>query len=261
MNINKNQYFIYEDHAELVITRNNGEKIYSQIDLDQLDLVKKKHWNYTNAGYIRSCKSDGYMFLHRFLKNAKKEDTVDHIDGNPLNNRLSNLRFCSLKQNCQNTRNRPKPNGVVGVKKDKRCKSSYRAQIYFSSNKHIGKTFRDEELAILRRLTWELIYFDEFAPQIELIREKYPYLLNYFKVKDKMIFTNDMETIKSIGDCLLTEPHCPCMIKKNDNTLCPCLPCREKQHCCCGMFVPIGSEEDFYNLKYGNLITSEKQER
>ena len=141
MNRNENQYLLHNDYAELVITRNNGEKIYSQIDLNQVNSIKRKHWNYTSAGYIRSCKSDGYIFLHRFLKNAETEDVVDHIDGNSLNNRLSNLRFCNLKQNGQNSRNRPKPNGVIGVRKDKRCKSSYRAQIYFSSTKHIEKTF------------------------------------------------------------------------------------------------------------------------
>ena len=253
MGRNKNQYFLYEDFAELVITRDNGEKIYSQIDLDQVNFVKQKHWHYTTAGYVRSCKKDGLILLHRFLKNASKEDVVDHIDGNTLNNRIGNLRFCSLKQNGQNARNRPKPNEVIGVRKDKRCKSSYRAQIYFSSSMHIEKTFKDKESAILRRLTWELMYFGEFAPQIELIKERYPYLLNYFKIKDHMVFNNDMETLKSIGSYLVNDPHCPCMIKKNDNTLCPCLPCRTKQHCHCEMFVPIGSQEDYYQLKYGKI--------
>lgn len=252
MNRIANEYILHEDFAELIITRANDEKIYSQIDLDQIDYIKQKHWHYTTAGYIRSSQSEGYVLLHRYLKNAQDNEIVDHIDGNTLNNRTSNLRVCDLKQNGRNARNRPKPNGVIGVRKDNRCKSSYRAQIYFSSNRHIEKTFRNEEHAIIRRLTWELMYFGEFAPQIELIKTKYPYLLNYFKVKDSMVFTNDIETIQSIGECLIAEPHCPCMIVKNDNTLCPCLPCRSKQHCCCGMFVPIGSEEDYYQLKYGN---------
>ena len=246
-----NEYILYENFAELVITRSNGEKIHSQIDLDKVDFIKQKHWNYTTAGYIRSCKSDGYILLHRYLKNAQKEDIIDHIDGNPLNNRNINLRSCNLKENGRNSRNRPKPNKIIGVRKDPRCKSSYRAQIYFSSNQHIEKTFQNEEYAILRRLTWELMYFGEFAPQMELINTKYKYLLNYFKVKDTMVFTNDMETILSIGKHLEVDPHCPCIVAKNDNTICPCLPCRSKQHCHCGMFVPIGSQEDYFQVKYG----------
>ena len=110
-----NEYILYENFAELVITRSNGEKIHSQIDLDKVDFIKQKHWNYTTAGYIRSCKSDGYILLHRYLKNAQKEDIIDHIDGNPLNNRDINLRSCNLKENGRNSRNRPKPNKIIGV--------------------------------------------------------------------------------------------------------------------------------------------------
>ena len=79
----------------------------------------------------------------------------------------------------------------------------------------------------------------------------YTPFLNYFKVKDTMVFTNDMETILSIGKYLEIDPHCPCIVAKNDNTICPCLPCRSKQHCHCGMFVPIGSQEDYFQVKYG----------
>ena len=245
-----NELIIYENYAELVITRANGTKIHTQIDIDKIDLVKSKHWSYNNTGYIRSTAKEKYIPLHRFLLNAKEGLVVDHIDGNPLNNLMDNLRICTLKQNGQNARNRKVSSGIVGVRKDIRCKTSYRAQIYFSSNTHIEKTFKDKESAILRRLTWELMYFGEFAPQMELIEKEYPYLLNYLKVRDKMVFSNDMENIKAIGSKLKQDPHCPCMLKKNDNTLCPCLPCRTQQHCHCEFFVPIGSQVDYYEKKY-----------
>ena len=53
-----------------------SQEVYSQIDLDQVDFVKQKHWHYTTAGYIRSCKKDGFILLHRFLKNANKKIEV-----------------------------------------------------------------------------------------------------------------------------------------------------------------------------------------
>lgn len=31
--------------------------------------------------------------------------------------------------------------------------------------------------------------------------------------------------------------YCPCMIVKNENTICPCKPCREKEVCICGLYV------------------------
>ena len=67
-----NEFIIYENYAELVITRANGTKIHTQIDIDKIDLVKSKHWCYNNTGYIRSTAKEKYIPLHRFLLNAKE---------------------------------------------------------------------------------------------------------------------------------------------------------------------------------------------
>ena len=39
------------------------------------------------------------MHLERYLE---KDETVDHIDGNPLNNELSNLRVLNRQEHCSN---------------------------------------------------------------------------------------------------------------------------------------------------------------
>lgn len=42
------------------------------------------------------------IYLHRFILNASPDSIVDHVDGNPLNNKKSNLRFCNKSGNALN---------------------------------------------------------------------------------------------------------------------------------------------------------------
>jgi hypothetical protein len=42
------------------------------------------------------------VFLHRFLTNAPPGILVDHVNGNGLDNRNTNLRLCTVRQNLQN---------------------------------------------------------------------------------------------------------------------------------------------------------------
>ena len=57
------------------------------------------NWHMTN-GYFINC-NNGLM--HRYLMNASKEDfLVDHINKNPLDNRLVNLRFNTFSGNVHN---------------------------------------------------------------------------------------------------------------------------------------------------------------
>ena len=44
------------------------------------------------------------MYLHRYVMGAKKGYIVDHKNGDTLNNRKDNLRFCTASQNAANSR-------------------------------------------------------------------------------------------------------------------------------------------------------------
>lgn len=63
-------------------------------------------WHISSHGYARGERSSNgkrvRVMLHREIIGAKKGEIVDHINGNPLDNRRSNLRIVTLKQSMQN---------------------------------------------------------------------------------------------------------------------------------------------------------------
>jgi hypothetical protein len=61
-------------------------------------------------------KTPGSLVLHRLLVGASGRMDVDHIDGNGLNNRRSNLRIVTRAQNIQNSRlSQANTSGVKGA--------------------------------------------------------------------------------------------------------------------------------------------------
>lgn len=83
----------------------------------------------TARGYRRIFIGGRSHYAHRlvwlFVTGHLPAQFIDHIDGNPANNRISNLRECTLKENSQNMvvdSSRPFPAGV-------RLGKSYRACI------------------------------------------------------------------------------------------------------------------------------------
>jgi len=70
------------------------------------------------------------VFLHRFLMNAKRGDIIDHINGNGLDNRKENLRFCTVSQNMFNRKKAfNSTSRYYGVSFDKHSKK-WRSQIH-----------------------------------------------------------------------------------------------------------------------------------
>jgi len=76
------------------------------IDKSDYDMVSKYRWNYNNGAVCTNIKVGERrttMKLHRYLLGLKKGyGIVDHINGNPLDNRRSNLRLCNNAQNKSN---------------------------------------------------------------------------------------------------------------------------------------------------------------
>lgn len=81
------------------------ESVTFLIDDEDLEKIKgMKFWVDVNQGhhktsYVRMNIGGQKFRLHRVLMDAKKGEMVDHINGNGLDNRKSNLRICTNGQN------------------------------------------------------------------------------------------------------------------------------------------------------------------
>jgi HNH endonuclease/AP2 domain len=95
--------------------------------------------------YVAHTKSGSKtVLLHRLLMNPGAGLIVDHIDGNPLNNRRKNLRLLTHAENMQNrsgleTRNK---SGYRGISWDKR-RNKWRAKVKLNGKVVYEKFFSD----------------------------------------------------------------------------------------------------------------------
>ena len=66
--------------------------------------------------------------MHRLIINAPRDVSVDHVNGNGLDNRLSNLRLCTNQQNiCNSAIRKDNSSGYKGV--HRRYNGLYQARI------------------------------------------------------------------------------------------------------------------------------------
>lgn len=82
-------------------------------------------------------------FLHRMIMNAPSHMVVDHVNGNPLDNRKENLRICSQLENSRNRQankgQKYKGVALINIKGVKRPKTNRR---FFASIFYQGKSVR-----------------------------------------------------------------------------------------------------------------------
>jgi hypothetical protein len=140
---------------------------YALIDAADFERVNQYKWFCDFADYAaRDIKITGKhkrVWLHRWLLEAKKGEIVDHVNQDTLDNRRSNLRFCTIKQNCRNAR-LPVSNttGYKGVRAGKTGKN-FSAFIKVNRKQiHLGMySTRKEAAKAYNRAA--LKYFGEYA--------------------------------------------------------------------------------------------------
>ena len=121
--------YIDENTAKIIL-----EDVEVIIDVDDIDKIKKNSWAF-NGKYIvcslwqYSKKNYTPLMLHRFIMNAENGSYIDHINGNVLDNRKSNLRFCTPSENsCNKKKYKNNVAGYKGVSPSK-SRKKWRADI------------------------------------------------------------------------------------------------------------------------------------
>jgi hypothetical protein len=82
---------------------------YALVDEADFDWLNQWKWMCTTTGYAyrwgpRNFYKRKHILMHRLISGDPQGMEIDHIDGDKLNNRRSNLRPCSRIENARNQR-------------------------------------------------------------------------------------------------------------------------------------------------------------
>lgn len=170
-----NTYRMSGDMSHMIMTFPNGTELL--IDTDDYERVSAYTWHRTGRWYAGAYIDHKYIRFHRFLMNAPADLQVDHINLDKFDNRRSNLRFATHKENKRNSG--LQSNNTSG------CKGAY---YYKARNKYIARIKvdgKDIHLGYYSTLLEAsnaydkaaLHYFGEFA-RLNNHREKTPSVLS-----------------------------------------------------------------------------------
>ena len=107
----KQNEIIFKNNYAIIKIKNN---IYGNfdclVDKEDVEKIKNYYWNIrydkrhpNRLPYVESMVKVGMrIHLHRFITNCPVKLNVDHINGNTLDNRKSNLRTCTQNYNSKN---------------------------------------------------------------------------------------------------------------------------------------------------------------
>lgn len=170
-----NEWKIFDSYAICITYNKSGiPNNIVKVDIDKVEELKnhKIYCRKHDCGKKYACLSINgkKVLLHRYLMNIYNtqytlNSSIDHINGDSLDNRLSNLRICSHKDNMKNIRKRGK---IIGVYKSPNKNNKWIARI-MSNYKTIDLGyFNTFEEAVLERITKEKELCGEYGPNKDL---------------------------------------------------------------------------------------------
>jgi len=188
-----NEIIKYKDYAEVVLYNEECiEVARTKIDLEDIEKIKMYKWYRDDKGYAYNGTKNRKM--HRVLLDlVKYRDSkikVDHISGDPLDNRKENLRKCTHAQNLKNRTFEEGSKRFNGISLNKKSKTW---ETYIGvDNERIRLGFHKKMIkAIAIRLEAECKYYGEYAGN------NYAYVRRLLEEN-----TYDNEIVERIESCL-----------------------------------------------------------
>ena len=148
----------------------------AKIDDIDYDIISKYKWSLVSGKYARAVVYDigrgengklkqRIIKMHRLITGAKQEDVVDHINGDGLDNRRSNIRICDRTQNQGNRYvQKNSKSQIKGVEmRVRKSGVSWIAYIVKGCKKKSLGSYRDKNDAARAYNEAALEYFGDFA--------------------------------------------------------------------------------------------------
>lgn len=153
-----------EEDGHIRVFFNNADGSFI-CDKEDWNKSKQYNWYLNNSGYARASINKRMVLFHNFIldyvPDNSKADVCDHISGDKLDNRKSNLRIVSRTQNCIN-RGRLKPtkhNFPRGVYK---IGNKFEAYLTLNHKTNYLGLFNTIDEAVVARKIAEKQYFGEY---------------------------------------------------------------------------------------------------
>jgi hypothetical protein len=143
------------EYPRIIVCRNRAKETTAlvRVDPEDYEWLSQYTWSLATNGYARRKRrvgedvAAGYPTMHRQIMGYPEGLDVDHINGDRLDNRRSNLRVVTRQENLTN-RNHKRADGLPrGVTFDK-CRGLWKAQVKLNQRNHfLGRFVTIEEAA------------------------------------------------------------------------------------------------------------------
>lgn len=132
----------------MIIELRGKNKGFTTIDDEDYDKVSNYKWYLHPLGYVVGLtKGITNVKIHRLIMNCPKGKFIDHINGVRTDNRKSNLRICTQRENNRNRKIKAQGRGAF-YEKDKNTWMAYTS--HYGKDLNLGR-FRTQRQALMAR--------------------------------------------------------------------------------------------------------------